>query len=455
MPRQQKRHVEVRKKNLTAPRHTIAQIFTFYPSNSLLLLMNSDTGSYSLKRIIIAATGLILLATGGSIVLLITAARVGEHKSSTFGQAYENFENSWGGEIQVSPPRFFLRTSNMDSALANGRTIRKTVPEDIELFPTDIRLNTTLDYHEQIQEWISFNAYQATSKDRFTVKNTTRDSGALFMEFNMPQEANLMNKIKVMVNGSEQLQAININKRMLIIPSIFPGDSTSVGLNYSLKGMDLYQYNLSEYSENVTGHLQALFKVNTPKYEIYQFGIPHSVNKTKKGSEILFSMDNFASNQSLGIVFYNQIMYLDKMEKMMYYSSISLILFLLVIFFYAQIRNRPISGIHYFFTAAIHVFYFLFIAYLIRFFGIWLSIGISSVLTYMMAILYFPKVFGKSFFLNIIIPHLLLLSIIFTLIFLMPVFQGISFLIMNFIILITIMLAITRSEISEWQIMKG
>lgn len=417
--------------------------------------MNSDTKSNSLKRIIYAALGLTLLILGGIFVLLITASRVGEHKESTFGEAYHNFEKSWGGEIQVSPPKFFIRKYKWISEIENEKTVRKMAPEDIELFPVNINLNTTLVYKEQLKDWISFNAYESISKDMFLIRNTTKDSGALVMEFNIPEGANLMNKVELFLNSNEKQQAININNKMTLIPSFFPGDSTSVGLNYSIKGMDVYQFNLSEYSENVTGSLKALFKINTPKYQVYQFGIPHLVKETKEGYEILFSMENFTSIQSLGIVFYNQIMHLDKMEKMMYYSPVGLALFILVVFFYSQIKNRQISGIHYFFIAAIHVFYFLFIAYLIRFFGVWLSISISSILTFLLSILYFPKVVGKSFFLNIIVPHLLVLTIVFTLIFLLPIFQGISFLIINFIILVTLMLAITKSEISEWQIIKG
>src|SRR5574339_657262 len=46
------------------------------------------------------------LAVAGSAVLALTAARVGEHKSSTYGNAYAQFQNSCGGEISVKPPQF-------------------------------------------------------------------------------------------------------------------------------------------------------------------------------------------------------------------------------------------------------------------------------------------------------------------------------------------------------------
>ena len=51
------------------------------------------------------------LIVAGSILLALTAARIGEHKSSTYGNAYTQFQNSWGGEIGIitTPSRESLR----------------------------------------------------------------------------------------------------------------------------------------------------------------------------------------------------------------------------------------------------------------------------------------------------------------------------------------------------------
>jgi hypothetical protein len=49
------------------------------------------------------------ISVTGSIVLMIAASRIGEHKSSTYGNAYRQFQDSWGGEIEILPPEFFLK----------------------------------------------------------------------------------------------------------------------------------------------------------------------------------------------------------------------------------------------------------------------------------------------------------------------------------------------------------
>ncbi len=61
------------------------------------------------------------LAIAGTIVFVLTASRVGEHKSSTYGYAYFLFQEGWGGEIGIIPPEFALertytvRTYNKDA----------------------------------------------------------------------------------------------------------------------------------------------------------------------------------------------------------------------------------------------------------------------------------------------------------------------------------------------------
>lgn len=62
---------------------------------------------------------------------------------------------------------------------------------------------------------------------------------------------------------------------------------------------------------------------------------------------------------------------------MISYAPLSLALFMLVIFVFSQIRTIRFHSLHYLFLASINVFYFLFVAYLIRFFDITATLGIS------------------------------------------------------------------------------
>jgi hypothetical protein len=148
-------------------------------------------------------------------------------------------------------------------------------------------------------------------------------------------------------------------------------------------------------------------------------------------------------------------MYLDQVQTLMNYSPISLALFLVVIFFFSQIFAVQFNAFHYLFVAAIDVFYYLFVAYLIRFFGIIPTFAVSIALTAIMFFAYCPNVFGRWFAFRVAGVYLFLLTVVFSLIFLMPIFQGLLFVILIFLVFMSIMVFVSRSDMSKWSIMSG
>jgi len=147
-------------------------------------------------------------------------------------------------------------------------------------------------------------------------------------------------------------------------------------------------------------------------------------------------------------------MYLDHIQSLMNYSPTSLILFLVVVFFFSQIYNVKFNAFHYLFLGMINVFYFLFVAYLVRFFAVVPTFAIAIVLTTLMFLLYCPNVFGWRFASRIVGVYLFLLTVVFSLIFLMPIFRGLLFVVLVFLIFMSIMIFVSRSDISKWSIMK-
>src|SRR5512134_2746874 len=134
------------------------------------------------------------LAAAGSAVLALTASRVGEHKSSTYGNAYNQFQSSWGGEISVLPPKFgLMRTftvSEYNKDAKKYEDVEKT--EWIPLIPKSIKIDSVVDYGEQERDLLVFNAFEAQNTDTYVVANTTEYSGQLLAVIAKPENANLM-----------------------------------------------------------------------------------------------------------------------------------------------------------------------------------------------------------------------------------------------------------------------
>jgi inner membrane protein involved in colicin E2 resistance len=398
------------------------------------------------------------LAVAGSVALALTAARVGEHKSSTYGNAYAQFQNSWGGEISIIPPRFGIwRTYTVSEYNKDSEKYEDVEKNEwIPLIPKSITIDSTLNYGEQERDLLIFNAFEAQNRESHIIVNTTGYSGELYMKVTKPVNANLLYDYTVMIPSKPDLVIRpNMDKEFLLLPVMAVGEQTEVVVTYATKGMDIFKYNLSEYQDSVIEGLQANIRLNTSEFDIYRFGLPHTTDLTPTGATVQFNVKDFSTTQDLGVTFASKQRYLDQIQSLMNYSPVSLVLFLIVVFIFSQIFVVKFNAFHYLFLGMIDVFYYMFVAYLIRFFGIIPTFGISIVLTAAMFLLYAPNVFGRQFAFRVVSVYLGLLTVIFSLIFLMPIFQGLLFVVLIFLIFMSIMVFVGRSDISKWPIVSG
>lgn len=394
----------------------------------------------------------------GAVLLALTAARVGEHKSSTYGYAYFLFQEGWGGEIGIVPPAFSLQRSYTVSQYNKDAEIYEDVVkvEHYNLVPKSIDISTDLDYAEKIRSLLVFNAFEVHNRETYTLVNTTEYAGELQVKVTKPENANLLYDYTIAIPSKGDLVVRPVmDGSVALLPSLGVGEQVEVIITYSTKGMDIYKYNLSAYQNNVIQGLTAKIELNTREYAIYREGIPHTEEATPDGASLQFTVNDFSTTQDMGVAFLEKQRYLDQIQNLMNYSPISLGLFLLVIFLFSQIFAVRFNAFHYLFLGMIDVFYYLFVAYLIRFFGILPTFGISIALTAAMFLLYAPNVFGKWFAFRVVGVYLALLTVVFSLIFLMPIFQGLLFVVLIFVIFMSVMVFVGRSDISQWPIVSG
>ena len=391
----------------------------------------------------------------GLIVLLMAGSRIGAHKSSTYGYAYERFVDSWGGEIGIVPPHFVLvRSFPVKQFNADAKRYEIVMKSQrTMLIPESIELNSMLRYGRQYINWLTFNAFTAECCDTYVVRNDAGFAGKLTADFEQPENANLIYDYRVTAGGRVLRPVEGVPT--LIVSNMQPDEEISVVVAYKTKGMDVFKYNLSNYHAVTVRNLAATIGLNTNDFQLYRFGLPHTIVKSDKGSILRSEIKNFSTSQDLGVEFESKQTYLDQIKALVDRSPLSLLMFLLVVFIFSQVMRARFNSFHYLFVAAIHVFYFLFVAYLIRFLSVWPTFGVSAALMVLMYLAYCPKVFGWRFAGKVIGPYLLALTVIYSLIFLMPIFRGLMLIILMFAVFVSVMIAVSRSDVSRWDIVTG
>ncbi len=397
-----------------------------------------------------------LLIMVGALILLAAASRVGEHKASTYGQAYFEFERSWGGEIGVIPPEFYLLRTYQEREYNTTAEEYETVThtQTIKLIPQRIVLTPTLNYGLQYRNWLVFNAFEVQSEDHYWVVNDTEYDGVLLISTPKPHNANLMHNHQIHVDDrSSVIRPSEENTR--ILDEFEQNQTVQVKIEYDTKGMDIFKYNLSAYQSSVVAQLTAHLTLNTPVFDVYRFGLPHTITTTEQGATIDFVINNFSTTQDLGVMFESKQTYLDHVQSMLNYSPLALAFYMLIVLAFSQIQGVRFNPFHYLFIGVIHLFYFLFVAYLVRFFDVWTTYGLATVLTGGMFLAYCPAVLGWRFATRVAGIYLFALTVIFSLIFLLPIFRGLMFVSLIFVIFVSIMIPLGRSNISEWAMVRG
>lgn len=398
---------------------------------------------------------LVALIVAGSLVLELTAARVGEHKSSTYGYAYVLFQQGWGGEIGLIPPEFTLKRDYTEQVFNKDADRYEDVARTAtyQIVPRSIDIQSDVVYAEKVRSLLVFNAFEVHNEETYVIVNTTDYAGELQVKVTKPENANIMYDYTITLPGDQVVRPV-MGSAVVLLPAMTKGEQVEVVIRYSTKGMDIFKYNLSAYQNNIIQGLKARFTINTREYAIYREGLPHTETFNGDNAVLEFEVKDFSTTQDMGVAFLQKQLYLDRVQSLMNFSPVSLILFLVVVFFFSQIFTVRFNAFHYFFLGVVDVFYYLFVAYLIRFFSIIPTFAIAVVLTAAMFLLYSPNVFGKWFAYRVVGLYLFLLTVVFSLIFLLPIFQGLLFVVLVFLIFTSIMVFTARSDISNWHILK-
>jgi inner membrane protein involved in colicin E2 resistance len=400
---------------------------------------------------------IIFIIIAGSVVLLITSLRVGQQNETTYGQVYKKFVEAWGGEINIIPANFYFEEQYSERKY-NAET--KKYEEDIKIrnhyvLPQSIFLNSNVNLDKRQEGLIVFNSFIVNIDNDYVLKNTTDFQTNLFIKFNRPENANIIYDYLVFIDDQLVDKEYNIDESFVLVPEFGQNQEIKVKIRFTTNGIDVYRYKLDVYNKYVMPSFKAVFNINTPKYNILRFSLPHSITKNGSDEQLTVEMKNFSTNQDVGVSFVSIINDLDQVERLVEFSPVSLAMFLVLVFILSQIKNISFHSVHYMFIAIINAFYFLFIAYIIRFFNIFLTLSLAFILTAIMYVLYIPNVTNKRFAFKILAPYHFALTTILSLIFLLPIYRGVSLITFLFVTFLSIMIPIGKSDFSKWPIFKN
>jgi len=404
--------------------------------------------SSALPKIGLFIFWIILIIAAGSFTLMITSLRVGQQNDTTYGNVYKKFINSWGGEISIIPSDFYFEEAYTEKE--NNVEIIKFNKH--YLVPDSIAVKSVIDLDKKREGLIFFNSFIADIDNEYILTNNTSFRNNLFVKFKRPEHASILYDYLVIIDGKALDTEIRIDEPFILLPEFNQNQKIKINVLFKTKGIDVLKYKLAVYNKYIIQSFKAVYDINTSKYNLLQFGLPHEITKKGTGEQLAVEMNNFNANQDVGITFISIINDLDQIERLIRFSPVSLCLFMTLAFILSQMNTVKFHPVHYLFIAVINVLYFLFISYIIRFINVFSTLTFAFLLTSTMYVLYIPNITNKKFAFKILAPYHFALTTILSIIFLLPIYRGISLIIFLFVIFLSIMIPIGKSDISKWPI---
>jgi len=393
---------------------------------------------------------LILIAAAGSFALVTTSLRVGQQNDTTYGNVYKKFVGSWGGEINIIPADFYFEEQYTEKEKKESYAVEVTKTRKHYVLPDSIAINSSINLDKRREGLITFNSFLVDIENEYSLTNNKPFQDNLFVKLKRPANASILYDYQVIIDNKAITAEFDIDEPFVLLSKFDQSQNVKVNIKFKTKGIDVLKYKLSVYDKYVVPSFKVIFNINTSEYNLLQFGLPHEIKKDKTGEQLLIEMNNFNTNQDFGISFVSIINDLDQIERLIRFSPVSLCLFILLVFILSQMNTVKFHSVHYLFIAIINVFYFLFISYIIRFFNIFPTLTFAFLLTSVMYVLYIPNVTNRKFAFKVLAPYHFALTTILSIIFLLPIYRGVSLIIFLFIVFLSIMVPIGKSDFSKW-----
>ena len=394
-----------------------------------------------------------LVAVVGTIVLWVASSRVGEGEASSYGAAWTEFTSSWGGQIVAEPPSFELswveQVEKTDAVLKERVTVAE--PRSATLPVVAVTLSADVEHSYQEYATLSFNAFASKHADSYRVQNDTPNVGALSVRFPWPAGAASLTDYTVVVGGTP-VAGPRLNDGFVLVPEVFPGDEVEVAITWATKGADAFTYRLSSFRNRILPKFSAEIRVDTDRFSLLRFGLDQRRGVEDGRSVVRIDLANVSTTQDVGLRFASQRSDLAYVRRVMAHSPGALCLFLALLATASQsARLRP-SPIHVVTMATVHLTFFVFLAYMVRWWSVAVASGAALALSLGLALLFGPGAFGWRFTLRVLLPMVALFTGGFCALFALP---SVAELAAFFLASVALLFVMSRSDPRQWPVLAG
>lgn len=308
----------------------------------------------------------------------------------------------WGTVQQQESPEIYYRQLRADAlspakagikASADIGRIEKTEPVPLE--GSDLEADINLDYRKKGLLWYS--TYQVKFSGIYRVANDSYLTRDFVFVFKLPDQNAVYDNFRLSV-GSRDVKDLNIEQGVLRENmTIAPGQTQTILVSYSTRGMDAWWYNFGSNVAQVK-NFNLTMRTNFDRIDFPGEGIsPAARERNGHGWTLKWQYKNLLSGVRIGMAMPKKLNPGPWVKKVIYFAPVSLFLFFFLLIIFTTLKQVRVHPINYFFIGCSFFSYHLLLAYLVDHVSIHIAFWVCSAVSIFLSVSYMKLVTGGKF----------------------------------------------------------
>jgi len=351
-----------------------------------------------------------------TIIWLVLGAKMDFKTKQVSLKAQDSLVGNWGSSITQEPPSLVKLTEGeefvaqptsppppdvWEEEQAEYSTEQVTPPatqlkpqgEAVPFSKENITVNIDADYRKK--GLITFNTYSVEFGGEYSAVNDTDQVQRWHFSFPLSQTAAMLYDLSFTVNG-EQATDDDLSDGFDWEGEVANGEQLSFSIEYSARGIDSWLYSLA--GRSLHNEITLDMTVNQTKNDIPDTSLsPVEVKPTEDGERLLWTFQNLMSDKSIGINIPKAENHFLTVRNLTYWMFLPFLLYVTALTLMLIAKKKELHPLHYLFLGGAFVSFSLLLAYILPYWGLWITFAIAVVASIAMTLTYLARLTSTRF----------------------------------------------------------
>ena len=305
--------------------------------------------------------------------------------------------NLYGGRLNIEAPRCYTKIIRNETVLASNTRRTDFDYEHHELIKSDVVIKVYLDQRKKGNLW--FPTFKANFEGNYIFQADAQNKENYYLYSTLNSADSIYNNLLLKINDKEISNVLPLINKQEIPVTPLADNTIKLTVSYDATGLeDLYYLITPE--RNTIAQINDFNLVISTDFDLYDFPSsmmsPTSKIKTENGHDLIWELNKTITGKNIGLIIPNKLNPGEIITRVSFFAPVSLLFFFVVLLMFSVMLKTKLHPMHFFFLAATFFSFHLMFSYFSDQLDIYLSFGISAVVSLILTVTYMRLISSKK-----------------------------------------------------------